>query len=37
MDAARWTTLYQQLRELGVTERHFDPATGYTLEFLQAK
>jgi NitT/TauT family transport system substrate-binding protein len=37
MDAARWTTLYQQLRELGVIERDFDPATGYTLEFLQAK
>ena len=37
MDAARWTTLYKQLRELGVIERDFDPATGYTLEFLQAK
>jgi NitT/TauT family transport system substrate-binding protein len=37
MDAARWTALYKQLRELGVIERDFDPATGYTLEFLQAK
>jgi NitT/TauT family transport system substrate-binding protein len=37
MDAARWTTLYRQLRELGVIERDFDPATGYTLEFLEAK
>jgi NitT/TauT family transport system substrate-binding protein len=37
MDAVRWTTLYKQLRELGVIERDFDPATGYTLEFLQAK
>jgi hypothetical protein len=28
MDAARWTSLYKQLRELGVIERDFNPGDG---------
>jgi NitT/TauT family transport system substrate-binding protein len=35
MTAARWATMYQQLVDLQVIEKPFDPATAYTLEFLQ--
>jgi NitT/TauT family transport system substrate-binding protein len=34
MTAARWATMYQQLVDLKVIEKPFDPATAYTLEFL---
>ncbi len=37
MDPARWTTLYQQLLELKVIEKEFDPASAYTLQFLQVR
>jgi len=37
MDPARWTTLYQQLLELKVIEKEFDPSTAYTLQFLASK
>lgn len=33
MEAARWTTMYQQLLDLKVIQRPFDPATAYTLQF----
>ena len=36
MTAARWTTMYQQLVDLKVIEKPFDPATAYTVKFLQA-
>jgi NitT/TauT family transport system substrate-binding protein len=34
MEAARWSTIYQQLLELKVIEKEFDPATAYTLQFI---
>jgi NitT/TauT family transport system substrate-binding protein len=34
MEAARWTTMYNQLLELKVIEKPFDPATAYTLRFV---
>ena len=37
MTAARWTTMYQQLVDLKVIEKPFDPTTAYTLEFIQPK
>lgn len=37
MDPARWTTLYQQLLELKVIDKQFDPASAYTLRFIQSK
>jgi NitT/TauT family transport system substrate-binding protein len=37
MTAARWTTMYQQLVDLKVIEKPFDPATAYTLEFIKPK
>jgi hypothetical protein len=37
MTAARWTTMYQQLVDLKVIEKPFDPSTAYTLEFIQSK
>jgi NitT/TauT family transport system substrate-binding protein len=36
MDPKRWETMYRQLLELKVIEKEFDPATGYTLQFLGA-
>jgi NitT/TauT family transport system substrate-binding protein len=33
-DPARWTNMYQQLLDLKVLSRPFDPATAYTLQFL---
>jgi len=37
MDAARWDTMYEQLLNLKVIEKQFDPATGYTLQFVGSK
>ncbi len=37
MDPARWTTLYQQLLDLKVIDKQFDPASAYTLRFIQSK
>jgi NitT/TauT family transport system substrate-binding protein len=37
MNAARWTTMYGQLVDLKVIDTPFDPATGYTLQFVGAK
>ncbi len=33
-DPARWTSMYQQLLELKVIQKPFDPAIAYTLRFL---
>jgi NitT/TauT family transport system substrate-binding protein len=35
MDPKRWTTMYEQLVDLKVIEKPFDPAAAYTLQFLQ--
>jgi NitT/TauT family transport system substrate-binding protein len=35
MEAERWTTMYNQLLELKVIEKPFDPATAYTLRFVE--
>ena len=37
MDPKRWTTMYEQLVDLKVVDKPFDPATAYTLQFLQSK
>jgi NitT/TauT family transport system substrate-binding protein len=37
MNAERWSTMYQQLLDLKVIDKPFDPATAYTLQFVQAK
>ena len=37
MTADRWTTMYQQLLDLKVVEKPFDPATAYTLQFVDSK
>ena len=37
MNAERWTTMYQQLIDLKVIDKPFDPATAYTLQFLGPK
>jgi NitT/TauT family transport system substrate-binding protein len=37
MDPKRWTTMYEQLVDLKVINKPFDPATAYTLQFLQSK
>jgi NitT/TauT family transport system substrate-binding protein len=34
MDPRRWTTMYEQLVDLKVIEKPFDPAAAYTLQFL---
>lgn len=34
MNAQRWTEMYQQLLDLKVITKPFDPATAYTLQFL---
>ncbi len=33
-DAARWTSMYQQLLDLKVIEKPFDPAIAYTMRFM---
>ena len=35
MTAERWTTMYQQLLDLKVIDKAFDPATAYTLQFAE--
>jgi NitT/TauT family transport system substrate-binding protein len=37
MTAERWTTMYQQLTDLKVIDKPFDPSTAYTLQFLGTK
>ena len=37
MDPKRWTTMYEQLLDLKVIDKPFDPATAYTLQFLRAQ
>jgi NitT/TauT family transport system substrate-binding protein len=37
MTTERWTTMYKQLVDLKVIDKPFDPATAYTLQFLQPK
>lgn len=37
MTAERWNTMYQQLLDLKLIDKPFDPKTAYTLEFVQAK
>ena len=37
MNAERWTTMYQQLLDLKVIDKQFDPATAYTLQFAGEK
>jgi NitT/TauT family transport system substrate-binding protein len=34
MNAERWATMYQQLFDLKVIDRAFDPSTAYTLQFV---
>jgi len=35
MEAGRWTTMYNQLLDLKVIEKPFDPAKAYTLQFVE--
>ena len=35
MTAARWTATYEQLKSLGILQAPFDPATAYSLNFVQ--
>jgi len=35
MDLKRWSTMYEQLIDLKMIDKSFDPATAYTLEFLR--
>jgi NitT/TauT family transport system substrate-binding protein len=37
MDPKRWATMYDQLVDLKVIGKPFDPTTAYTLQFLQAQ
>lgn len=37
MDPKRWATMYEQLVDLKVIDKPIDPATVYTLQFLQAR
>lgn len=37
LDPKRWATMYEQLVDLKVIEKPFDPATAYTLQFLPAQ
>jgi NitT/TauT family transport system substrate-binding protein len=37
MSAERWSTMYQQLLDLKVIDKAFDPATAYTLQFAANK
>jgi hypothetical protein len=36
MDPKRWATMYEQLVDLKVIDKPFDPTTAYTLQFLPA-
>jgi hypothetical protein len=35
MDPARWQTTYEQLKSLGILQGQVDPATTYSLKFVQ--
>jgi NitT/TauT family transport system substrate-binding protein len=35
LDPKRWSTMYQQLRDLGVIQKPIDLSTAYTLQFLK--
>ncbi|MBZ5644503.1 MAG: ABC transporter substrate-binding protein [Acidobacteriia bacterium] len=37
MDPKRWATMYEQLTDLKVLSNPIDPATAYTLQFIQGK
>jgi len=37
MESKRWATMYEQLVDLKVINKAFDPATAYTLQFLRAQ
>jgi NitT/TauT family transport system substrate-binding protein len=37
MDPARWQTMYEQLMDLKVIDKSFDPASAYTLQFVLSK
>lgn len=37
MDPKRWVTMYDQLADLKVIGKSFDPATAYTLQFIKPK
>ncbi len=37
MDPKRWATMYDQLADLKVIGKSFDPTTAYTLQFIQSK
>jgi hypothetical protein len=37
MDAKRWTTMYEQLVDLKVLAKPFDPVSAYTLQFVQTR
>jgi NitT/TauT family transport system substrate-binding protein len=37
MNSARWNTMYQQLLDLKVITKPFDPASAYTLQFVGSK
>jgi NitT/TauT family transport system substrate-binding protein len=34
LDPTRWKTMYQQLLDLGIVKKPYDPATAYTTQFL---
>jgi NitT/TauT family transport system substrate-binding protein len=35
LDAPRWKMMYQQLLDLGIVKKRYDPVTAYTTEFLR--
>ena len=37
MEPERWSTMYKQLLDLKVIDNPFDPATAYTLQFVETK
>jgi NitT/TauT family transport system substrate-binding protein len=37
MEPERWSTMYKQLLDLKVIDKPFDPATAYTLQFVETK
>ena len=37
MNSQRWATMYQQLSDLKVIDKPFDPKTAYTLAFVESK
>jgi hypothetical protein len=37
VNAACWTTIYKQLLDFKVIDKSFDPATAYTLRFVESK